>query len=299
MASIILPTHRWTPAAEIVVDTLRDDDELLVVCDSHEDPVVDDAPSRATVVTAGEPVGCSGKANALATGMERASDEIVVWTDDDVSREDGWLERLVTHARETGAATEVPVFVGGGLWRLFEPAMVVLGTSGTASGNYVWGGGVAFDRTELDESALLADLRRTVGDDTLLSTYVDDVWVDTDHVRPVHVDGSPEGVYNRIARFGKTSAFFEPVQTGVLFAISLVFVVVTLVFPLLAALGSTLVGIAAYRKLELERPSVLLTFPSFLFVPLFLAVGVAAPTFRWGGRTYRWEKKFDVIVVDS
>jgi hypothetical protein len=44
MASVILPTVRWTAAAETVVAGLRDEDELLVVCDSESDPVVDAAP---------------------------------------------------------------------------------------------------------------------------------------------------------------------------------------------------------------------------------------------------------------
>lgn len=296
MASVILPTHGWTPAAETVVDALRDDDELLVVCDSHKDPVVSDAPPRATVVAAGEPEGCSGKAHALATGMEHASDDIVVWTDDDIQREDGWLDRLVARAREHEAATEVPVYVGDGLWRLFEPAVVVLGTTGTASGNYVWGGGVAFDRTELDEEALLADLRRTVGDDSLLSEYVDDIWADTDHLRYVRVGGNPRAVYHRCVRFGKTAVRFEPLPTLGLFAASLAFVASTVLFPLLGAAFATLVGVLTYRKLGIKRASVALSFPSFLSIPILLALGMAAPTFEWGGRTYEWRGKFDVTV---
>lgn len=181
MASVILPTVRWTATAETVLSGLRDEDELLVVCDSESDPVVDAAPSAATVIVAGEPVGCSGKANALAAGMEAATDEIVVWTDDDVDRDEEWLTRLVTRATEHGAATEVPLYLGDGLWQLFEPAVLMLGSTGPASGNHVWGGGVAFDRTEIDEASLLAELRQTVGDDSLLSEYVDDVWADTEN----------------------------------------------------------------------------------------------------------------------
>lgn len=296
MASVILPTHSWTPAAETVVGALRDDDELLVVCDSPDDPVATDAPSRATVVTAGVPEGCSGKAHALATGMEHASDDVIVWTDDDVQREDGWLDRLVARAREHEAATEVPVFVDGGLWRLLEPAVVVLGATGTASGNYVWGGGVAFDRTDLDEEAFLADLRRTVGDDSLLSEYVDDIWADTNHLRYVQVDGSPRAVYHRCVRFGKTAARFEPLATLGLFAVLLAFVAGSLLFPLLGAAFATLVGGLAYWKLGIRRASVVLSFPSFLSIPVLLTLGMTAPTFEWGGRTYEWRGKFDVTV---
>ncbi len=192
MASVILPTNRWTDAAESVIKDLRDSDELLIVCDSSTAPVADEAPNQATVVIAGEPTGCSGKAHALATGMEHATDDIIVWTDDDVHREAGWIETLTSKVQTHDAATEVPVYTGSGLWQLFEPALIIAGTSGTASGRYVWGGGVAFDRTKLDETAFLRDLRRTVGDDSLLSEYVDDIWAETDHCRHLEVDGSPE-----------------------------------------------------------------------------------------------------------
>ena len=71
---------------DAVVDGLRERDELLVVCDREDDPVTTDAPASATVVVAGEPEGCAGKPNALAAGVERATHDIVVWTDDDVPR---------------------------------------------------------------------------------------------------------------------------------------------------------------------------------------------------------------------
>ena len=299
MASVVLPTVRWTPAADTVVDALRDGDELLVVCDSPDDPVVVDAPDRATVVVAGDPAGCSGKAHALATGMERATDDIVVWTDDDVAREEEWLARLVARAREHGVATEVPVFVGDGLWRLFEPAVLLLGSTGPATGQYVWGGGVAFDRTAMDEDAFLADLRRTVGDDSLLSEYLDldDVWVDTDHVRQVRVDATPRAVYHRLVRYAKTVAFFEPKSTAAALGAFLVFLAGSVAFPLGAATLSTLAGFVAYATMGVRRTSVLLSFPSLLLTPALLLLGVVAPDFRWGGRTYRWWGRFDVTVV--
>jgi hypothetical protein len=298
MASVVLPTVRWTSEADAVVDALRDGDELVVVCDSPEDPVVADAPDRATVLVAGEPAGCSGKASALATGMERATDDVVVWTDDDVPREDGWLDRLVGRARETGVATEVPAFVGDGLWRLFEPAVLLFGTTGVAAENYVWGGGVAFDRTAFDEDAFLADLRRTAGDDSLLSEYVDTdaIQADTDNVRQVHVDGSPRAVYHRLVRYAKTVAFFEPRSTVAALVAYLVALVATVAFPAGVATVTTLVGVVAYAWVDVRRSSVLLTFPSLLVTPPLLALGVAAPRFRWGGRTYRWWGKFDVTV---
>lgn len=296
MTSVILPTRTWTPTVAETADAVAESDELVVVCDAESDPVVDAAPDRATVVPAGEPESCSGKANALATGMDVATDDIVVWTDDDVARDDGWLDRLTTHARDRGAATEVPVFVGGGAWRALEPAMVLTGTRAVASGEYVWGGGVAFDRTRLDETSLLRELRRTVGDDTLLSQYVDDVWADTTHLRPVSVGGSLPAVYHRLARFAKTSALFSPVETAVLLAVALLFTIGATLFPLAGFAAGTALGALGYRRVGLRRWTVLLSFPSlYLFGPLLL-VGICAPRFWWGGRTYAWHRKFDVTV---
>ena len=55
-------------------------------------------------------------------------------------------------------------------------------TNAVLSGDHVWGGGVAFDRTEIDENQFLTELRQTVGDDSLLSTYFDESWVASDHI---------------------------------------------------------------------------------------------------------------------
>lgn len=297
MASVILPTPRWTPMADDIVAALRDDDELIVVCDDEDDPVTADAPDRAEVVVAGDPDGCAGKPNALAAAMERATHDIVVWTDDDVARgDDEWLARLVSHARERGAATEVPVFVGGGLWPLLEPAFVVFLSNAVRAGNHVWGGGVAFDRTALDEQRLREDLRRTVGDDTLLSTYLDDPWVDDDHVRTIRIPGTPRDSYDRIARWAKASYFFSPLATLGSLLVLVGFAVGSFAFPLAGVALATLVGSGAYWQLGLRRWTVALSFVSILVLPVALLVGILAPTFRWGPRTYRWRDAFDVSV---
>lgn len=73
------------------------------------------------VPVAGEPTGCSGKANAVAHACSRASHDRPVWTDADVRRDTGWLGRLVAAGEAHGPATAVPVFRGGGWWRLVEP----------------------------------------------------------------------------------------------------------------------------------------------------------------------------------
>ena len=86
--SVLLPTVRWTDACDEVAGQLRgpeafgggagETDELLVICDSPDDPVADrrgGLPARTRIVIAGEPEGCSGKANAVAAGMEAAANE--------------------------------------------------------------------------------------------------------------------------------------------------------------------------------------------------------------------------------
>lgn len=299
MVSILLPTTAWTDGCEDVLAGASPDDELIVVADRGDDPVVADAPAAATVVVAGDPVACSGKANALAAGMERAEDRIVVWTDDDVSRDPGWRDRLVDHARSDGVATEVPVYVGGGLWQLLEPAMALFGSYGLVQGGHVWGGGVAFDREQIDETALVADLRRTLADDSLLSTYVDDPWVDRDHPRPVRVGGSPRAVYHRLARFATAAAYFEPRSTVGLVVVTTLLAVCCLLVPLVGLVATTAVGVACYRALGLSRGSVALTFPSLLVFPVALLVGYLAPTMEWGGRRYVWRSRFDVTVLEE
>lgn len=86
--SVILPTTRWKDACEAVAGQLQESDELLVVCDTESDPIADrrgDLPEGVLLVLAGEPERCSGKANAIAAGMETAEHERIVWTDDDFS----------------------------------------------------------------------------------------------------------------------------------------------------------------------------------------------------------------------
>ncbi|RDI72571.1 glycosyltransferase [Halopelagius longus] len=299
MASVILPSNRWTDGAADVAADVREDDELLVVCDSENASVVSDAPDEVTVLVAGDPEGCAGKANALAYGMERATHDVVVWTDDDVSRDSGWRDRLVSMARNRGAATEVPVYVGGGIWPLLEPAFVLLGSLGLVEGGFVWGGGVAFDRTEIDEDALRSDLRRTVGDDSVLSTYLDDPWADEDHPREVPVSGAPGDVYDRIARFAKAAYFFDRAGTSVLLAASFVAAALFALFPVFGVVAATTLAAAGYAKLGVRRASVVLAYPSVLCLPVALLAGILAPRFEWGGRRYEWRDAFDVRVVDD
>lgn len=298
MASVIVPTIRWTPRMDSLVTGLRDEDELLIICDSKNDPVTAAAPPEAEVLVAGNPVGCSAKAHALAIGMDQATSDIIVWSDDDVDRDgDGeWLERLVEHADKDGIATEVPVFVGGGFWPLLEPVFMLAVTYDVLSGSHVWGGGVAFDRTIIDEEQFLRDLRRTVGDDYLLSEYLADPWIDQNHVRRVEVSGKPQDIYHRVVRWIKPGYLYHPLSFTVGVVVFLALAIGAVAYPVVGIPITTLVGVWVYRAAGIQRASVLLSYPSFILLPILLILSAVAPTFRWGNREYRWREKFDVTV---
>ena len=84
--SVVLPTVEPTGVCEQIADQLESGDELLVVCDAPDDPIADRVAAfddRVRLVVAGEPEGCSGKANAVAAAMEAARNDRIAWTDDD------------------------------------------------------------------------------------------------------------------------------------------------------------------------------------------------------------------------
>jgi hypothetical protein len=93
-------------ACDEVAAQLRPEDELLVIHDSEEDPVADRKPLPETVqlIPAGDPGGCSGKANAITAGMEVASHDRLVRTDDNFHHSSDWLDRLHEDYRRSGTA---------------------------------------------------------------------------------------------------------------------------------------------------------------------------------------------------
>src|SRR6056297_2066142 len=172
--SVLLPTVRWTDACSEVAAQLGGDDELLVICDTEDDPVAErrgsegggeaDAeglPDGVRLVLAGEPEGCSGKANAVAAGMEAAANDRIVWTDDDFHHPPDWLAGLHEAYDRSGPVSELYFFVGTDpLSLLLEPVYALGGTLGTYAGDRAWGGAVMFERDDLDCEAFLRDLRR-------------------------------------------------------------------------------------------------------------------------------------------
>ena len=314
--SVLLPTVRWTGACDEVAGQLGARDELLVLCDTDDDPVADrrgTTPDGVRIVLAGEPEGCSGKANAIAAGMEAAAHDRIVWTDDDFAHPDDWLATLNADYERRGPTTEVPVFVGKDpLSRLFEPAYAIGGTAAVFAGGIAWGGAVVFERDDLarpesvsdaaaaaagPEAALLADLRRTVSDDGTLTEYLD--VTAADRTRTVPAGGSIRGSVERFVRFFRIVRFHAPRAAAFDVAFAVSSAVLCLLAPVVGAGLVTAIAAAVYARFGVRRATFLLAFPSVLVSPPLLAYALARRTFVWGGRRYRWRSLFDVEVLPA
>lgn len=304
-ATVLLPTIRWTAACDQVAAQLGAEDELFVICDSDDDPVADrEPPDGAEILVAGEPEGCSGKANAIAHGLERASNDRFVWTDADFERDDDWLDRLVRAGQANGPATAVPFWYGGGVWAIieawaamFSSLLIYLGVGST--GNIGWGGGLTFTREELDVGVdeLAGELRQVLSDDGLVSQHLDEIHPVRSMVTPVEVAGDFSTTYNRLVRFNRLTHVHEGMYGDLVVAVAAVVAAVTV--PLVVAPFVTLLTGAAYAVLGVRRPTFLLSFPGLFLVPFSILAGMFVREFEWAGRRYRLEGAYDVEVVRS
>ncbi|GAB6880469.1 hypothetical protein JCM17823_27430 [Halorubrum gandharaense] len=308
--SVLLPTIRWTDACDEVAGQLREDDELLVVCDDANDPVAERRgdhqdgsrgvlPSGVRIVLAGEPAGCSGKANAIAAGMEAAAHERVVWTDDDFHHPPDWLDTLAADYDRQGPTTEIPVFVGEDpLATLLEPPYLIGGSLAVAHAGVAWGGAVVFERGDLDEAAFLRDLRRSLSDDGELTEHLDEVTA-ARRTRTVPCGGSIRESLERFVRFVAITRQYAPLATAGNVVLAVVLAAVCLVAPVVG--GALVMGIAAaaYASLGVRRPSFLLAVPAVLAGPPLLAYAFARRSFVWAGRRYRWRGRHDVTVLSE
>ncbi|MDB2260395.1 glycosyltransferase [Halorubrum ezzemoulense] len=315
--SVLLPTVRWTDACDEVAAQLRgsealggeasgaadddaDADELLVICDSPDDPVADrqgDLPPRVRIVIAGEPEGCSGKANAIAAGMAAAANDRIAWTDDDFRHPPDWLATLDADYDRQGPTTEVPVFVGlDPLARLFEPAYVIGGTLAVFAAGVAWGGAVIFEREDLraGEAAFRRDLLRTVSDDGTLTDHLDVASVD--RTRYVRAGGSARDSLERFVRFLTITRYHAPGATAFNAAFGVSMAALCLFAPVAGVTLVTALAGAAYARFGIRRATFLLAAPGVLIAPPLMAYAFARRTFVWGGRRYRWRSLFDVEV---
>jgi hypothetical protein len=295
--SVLLPTTEWSPVCEQLRAGLAEGDELLVLCDTEADPVAcRDTPDGVEVVVAGEPDGCSGKANALAAGMERAENDRFVWTDDDFDRSPGWLDRLVTESRRHGPTTLLPEFVGGGWWHLAKPALLqvlvvrTLLVERRGDGEaFPWGGGVAFGRSDLENGvdALVADLRRCLSDDLVLDDHLRRCRRDPELEATVAVDGDLKSVSDRLLRYFRADHVHKDGGLTAEFALWCSIAAAAVLAPLPAAVAATAaVGVALSAAGQL-RWHAALAYPAVLLVPLLLAVGMVVTDVEWAGRRYR------------
>ena len=300
--SVLLPTVSWTPVAEEIAHQLRPSDELLIICDTNSDPIADtttELPDTARLIVAGEPNNCSGKANAIAAGMEAAQYDRLVWTDDDFHHPDDWLTRLHEDYDQNGPTTELPFFVGQDpLSVLLEPLYAVAGTAGTYAGDIAWGGAVIFERDDLpNEDAFLRDLRRTISDDGLLTDRVEITPVK--RTRRVEMGGTIRETLERHVRFTKLGRHHDPDGSTANAVIGTLATGGGLLYPLPAVVGLTVLLAGVYAAFGLRRWTVLLAYPAVLISMPLLLYGLLRRTFVWGGRRYRWHETFDVDVSDS
>ena len=296
--SVILPTTGWNDVCEEIAAQLRSGDELLVVCDAADESVaerIDDCSDDVRLVVAGEPEGCSGKANAIATGMEAAERDRLVWSDDDFYHPPDWLDGLRRDYERYGPTTEVPVFVGRDpLARFLEPTHVISGTLAVSLTDVPWGGSLVFERDDIDEEAFLADLRRTVSDDGLLMEYADITSVE--RTRRVEIGGSIRETLENQVRFAKIVRYHEPAGAVGQFVLGTVLAVGCVLFPLPALVLLTVAMAGVYVALGVRRWTFLAAYPVALVAIPLLTYGLVRRTFVWGGRRYRWHGKFDVSV---
>jgi len=294
--SVILPTVRQTDVVDEIAEQLGPDDELLVVCDRETNPIadaVDALPEGVRLVVAGEPEGCSGKANAIAAAMEAAAHDRLVWTDDDFHHPPAWLADLQADYERQGPTTELPLFVGRDpLSTLMEPMYMMGATAGLTLINKPWGGAVVFERSDLDEAAFLNDLRQTVSDDGLLGAYLDVTPVK--RVRRVEVGGTVRESLERNTRFMQIVQYFSP-YPDVTVPLAAFYFACCLLFPVPAAVVSTLGMVAVYAYFGVVRWTVLLTYPALIAQFPLLLYGLSR-SFVWGGRRYHWPERFEVVV---
>jgi hypothetical protein len=297
--TVLLPTVRWTDACDEVAAQLGSDDELLILHDHETDAVADHEPGPEGVrfVAAGSPVGCSGKANAIAAGVQSATTDRLVLTDDDFHHPPTWLATMQADYERHGPVTELPLFVGRDpLAVLLEPLYLVAVVAGLYAGRYPWGGAVIFDRSDLELAAFLTELTQTVSDDGLLGEHVETTAVR--RFRRVPVGGRLHQSVERHVRFTQIAFAHNPVTTAVgtvgLFALG----VGCLVAPLLAALVT---GGAAALFIWADEPrwSAGLAVPVALLIMPLAVYALARSEFTWAGRRYRWRSKFNVQVVDD
>lgn len=297
--SIILPTTSGTGTVDEILSQMSQEDELLVVCDSEEDEIAkSDVESREgmKLVVAGEPEGCSGKANAIHAGMKAAGNGRVVWTDDDFRHPGNWLEQLHKYCDKYGAVSELPFFVGKNSLTAVNEPVYALVMFFTYLENQVWGGSVMFERDRIDEEKFLEELQSTVSDDALLSEYLNSRTVR--QTRRVEIDSTVRDALERMTRFVKIVRYHEPLKTVLLSSFSVVLALACLLYPIHSFAASTIFFLSVYLFLGERRPTFIFGYLSLILLPFVLLYSLVRKTFVWHGRRYQYMEKLDVDILD-
>ena len=297
--SVLLPITRWTDACTELAAKLGDRDELLIIHDVEDDPLTkrQNTPEGVRLLAAGEPEHCSGKANAIATGMKAACHDRLVWTDDDFHHPPDWLATLSADYETRGPVLEVLYFVGRDpLSVVLEPLYASAGSLSIYRDNRIWGGAVIFDRGDIDEAAFLNELRRTVSDDGPLMEYLQVTTVGRTRIVPI--GGTIRETVERQVRWTQILRWHFPEAVVGTVLVLLLVLAGAIVAPLPTAVLLTVVPLAVNEILGVRRWTAVLAYPAvFVFVPL-LVYALTRRTFVWGGRRYRWRGKFDVTVLN-
>ncbi len=297
--SILLPTREEVDAIKHLEKQLGEDDELLVICDSEDDPVAEAGldSEKVELVTAGEPQGCSGKANAIYEGMKASENDRVVWTDDDFEHPDNWIQQMHEDCERYGPVSELPFFTGKNFLTIVSEPIYAFTMLMAYLDNQVWGGSVIFDRDTFNEEKFLEELKQTVGDDVLLSEHLEsETLMRTHHVE---IDETPREGLERIVRFVKHVRYHEPVQTGLLTAASFILTIAAILHPLTSLAVSTVFFLTLYHFMGRNRPTFLFGYLSLIILPFFLLYGLLRKTFVWQGRRYKYNSKLDVEVLNE
>lgn len=298
--SIVHPTIHRVPSCETLLDQMEDADELLVVCDSTEDPVYEWATclhDSVRVVVAGEPTGCSGKANAIAAGLEAAENDLIVWTDDDFVHPEDWLSQMRTDYEQYGPTSECPFFTGQDwLSVVMEPLYTLASPLGIHILGAPWGGAVIFSKDDLDYEEYISKLRQTISDDALLSEFLH--VYSARRTRVIDTGDDIRETFERHARFVQTVANHVPFGAFVQSFFALLLTTICVAFPMIAAPSITLAVAGIYRYFGISRWTALIAYPAMLIVVPLVAYGLLRDTFVWSGRRYQWNKKFDVEIIE-
>ena len=297
--SIILPTTSYNEVIEQLSSQLSEKDELIVVYDTEKDPIADsdiDSKSQVKLLEAGEPEGCSGKANAIYHGMKAAENNRIVWTDDDFHHPEDWLEELHKTCNKHGAVSELPFFIGQNPLTIINEPTYALVMFITYLNNQVWGGAVMFDRDQFDEETFLKELKSTVGDDVLLSEHLNSKTLRK--TRRVEIDETVTEALERLARFVKHVRYHEPIQSLILGVVSVILAVLCISFPLYSLAGSSVLYFGIYQILGENRLTFLFSYVSLLILPILLTYGVLKKSFVWHGRRLKYNSKLDVEILE-